>query len=286
MKKNKLFIVLSCFLVTISFMVCLKSVDADSGWDYSYDSDSSWDSGSDWDYSSGDSYGSSDLTLREFIIVFIIFVAFTLVYCKLSTKNSAVGSKVVSKSSVRYRELTLDEIAKVDATINKDDMNHILFEIYKEIQNAWMNFDYDTLRKYTTDELFNMYNSQLKVLSAKKQKNIMENITFINGKIIDITIENGIEKVKMYLQITMKDYVVNSNNEVVRGNKNIINSVEYLITLNRYIEKENIKKCPSCGAPIDIETGGTCPYCESTIVNNNQKFVMSKKECVGQKRVG
>jgi hypothetical protein len=289
MKKDKIFIIFSTILVAISFMFCVKIVDADSGWDSSYDSGGSWDSDSDWGYSSWDSDysdGSSDLTLSEFIILFIIFVAFILVCSKFSTKYSTMGSKVVSDSSTRYRELTLDEINKIDETINKNDMNIKLFEIYKKIQIAWMNFDYDTLRKYTTDELFNMYNSQLKILSAKKQKNIMENISFINGKIIDITIENGIEEVKMYLQITMKDYVVDANNKVVRGNKNIINSIEYLITLTRNIEKENINKCPSCGAPIDIETGGICPYCDSNIVNNNQEFVMSKKECIGQKRVG
>jgi predicted lipid-binding transport protein (Tim44 family) len=179
----------------------------------------------------------------------------------------------------------VDEINSIDGNINKDVMNRMVFEIYKNIQDAWMNFDYDTLKKYTTDELFNMYESQLKVLNAKKQKNIMSDIEFISAKIVDITIENGVEKVKMYLNTITKDYVVDSNNNVVRGSDKFKNNMEYIITLNRSIEKGNIKNCPSCGAPIDIVSGGKCPYCDSVIVNNNNEFVMSKKECISQRRV-
>ena len=64
-----------------------------------------------------------------------------------------------------------------------------------------MNFDYNTLRKYTTEELFNMYESQLRVLKVKKQKNIMRDIQYKNAMITDIKIENGIEKVSVYLEV-------------------------------------------------------------------------------------
>ena len=147
-----------------------------------------------------------------------------------------------------------------------------------------MNFDYNTLRKYTTDELFNMYESQLRVLKVKKQKNIMRDIQYKNAMITDIKIENGIEKVSVYLEVEQYDYVVDANNNVVRGMANVRNNVEYIITLTRSMNNDNVSKCPNCGAKVDIVSGGICPYCDSTIVNKSNKFIMSKKECINQRR--
>ena len=80
------------------------------------------------------------------------------------------------------------------------------------------------------------------------------------------------------------DYVVDKDDKVVRGNDKVKNNVDYLITLTRSMEDdEKIDKCPNCGASLDIISGGVCPYCDSTIVNKSNKFVMSKKECIGQR---
>lgn len=292
MKKIIKYILICCLFLTFIISVSyLNVVKAESGWDSSYDSGSSWDSGSSydsgssWDSGSGSgayySYsggGSSILFLIEIIIVIVIIYT-------IYNRNVKKSQGNVSSSSNLYRELSDEEINKIDSTINKEELYKKCFGLYNDIQIAWMNFDYDNLKKYTTDELFHMYESQLKVLSAKHQKNIMSDIEFVSAKIIDINIDNGVEKVKLYLNTITRDYVVNEQNQVVRGNDKIKNNMEYIITLNRNTSKESISNCPSCGAKIDIITGGKCPYCDSIIVNNNNEFVMSKKECIGQRRI-
>ena len=292
-KKNKILIILSTIIILISFMFCTKIVDADSGWDSSYDSGGSWDSGSSWSSSSSSSNANvSDgqalagviFTIIFYLIIFIVLKKYISAHPELSKPISSLHpSNMQSKHN--YADLTKEEIDKIDASLNKEELKNITFDIFEKVQESWMNINYQDLRKYTSDELYNMYESQLKVLQAKNQKNIMENITYLDAKIIDITIENSIEKVKVYLNISMKDYVVDSKNKVVRGDKNITNWMEYLITLTRNIEDNKLDKCPSCNAPIDIKVSGKCQYCDSLIINNNNEFVMSKKECIGQKRI-
>ena len=50
------------------------------------------------------------------------------------------------------------------------------------------------------------------------------------------------------------------------------------------IKKENNKeeKCPNCGAPVDIVSSATCPYCDSTLVKTASDYVLSKKTALGQ----
>ena len=78
-----------------------------------------------------------------------------------------------------------------------------------------MNFDYKNLKKYTTDELYNTYESDLKILSIKNQKNIIKDIIIKNVKIINIKIQNNIEIISDYLIVQMYDYVTNSLEEIV-----------------------------------------------------------------------
>ena len=291
-KKYSLLLIISMISVTVIFTS--KIVNADSGWDFDYDSgssldsgsswysSSSWDSDSSWSSSNSGVYtsgtlGSTDPSLIIFTIIIIVIIIALASKLGHNMKNS-----VPSAMKKNYQELTDEQIKIKDASINPKILKETAFNLYKEIQIAWMNFDNDTLRKNTTDEMYNMYTSQLKTLQLKKQQNIMKEIALKTCKIISLEIENGKEEVKLYLNVSQYDYVVDKDQKVVRGTDKYKNNVEYIITLIRNMENKKIEKCPNCGATIDIVSGGVCPYCDSTIINNNQEFIMSKKECVGQ----
>ena len=62
------------------------------------------------------------------------------------------------------------KIKSIDKDLNVSEFKTKVFRTYKDIQTAWMNFDTDTIRKLTTDEIYNMYSSQLETLKLKKQK--------------------------------------------------------------------------------------------------------------------
>lgn len=273
------------FFFIIAANLMLKVVNADSGWDSSYDSGgSSWSSdssSSSWGSSGSSSSGGSGITIiggsPGLFVAFIIFlIIIEYIY------NAKNAKRTISTNAHLYRELTSEEITQKDPSLDKEALKHQAFTIYKNVQIAWMNFDYDTLRKNLTDEIYNMYESQLKTLKLKNQQNIMRDITLHQAKIVSLEIENNIERIKMYLQVSQYDYVINKDKKVVRGTAQYKNRVEYLITIVRHMDNNKIDKCPNCGAPLDIVGGGVCPYCDSTIINNNQDFIMSKKECVGQ----
>ena len=146
-----------------------------------------------------------------------------------------------------------------------------------------MNFDYDTIRELVSDEMYNMYSMQLDTLKVKGQKNIMENISYITNIVTDINIENNIETVKTVMTVECYDYLVDSTNKVVRGNKNRKMHYVYELTFTKDISGKHIDKCPNCGAKIDINSGGKCEYCNSVIVNNEAKWTLVKKEMKQQR---
>ena len=83
------------------------------------------------------------------------------------------------------------------------------------------------------------------------------------------------------LNVSFKDYVVDSNNNVVRGKSNKVYNMTYNLTYVKQLNTDN--KCPKCGAPLDNIDSNTCPYCKSIVTINKGSFVLSKKKLINQK---
>lgn len=301
MKKRIIFSILLIF--TCLILISPIATKADSGWDSDYDSGgwdsgSSWDSGSDWGSSGSDWYyygdsGSSSGSgfVGLFVgIIFLIVIA-VIVFSNNKPKGPKSGSSIDNNINIsnngnsNYQDINQSKIDEIDPNINIEEFKNKAFNIYKDIQESWMNFDTDKIRKLTTDEIYNMYSSQLETLKLKNQKNIMKNIEYVDAKIIDITNVNGVITINVYLRVKVLDYVINvKTNKTVRGRDNARLDIEYNLT---FVKSENddkkIETCPNCGAPVDIVSSATCPYCDSTLVKNASDYVMSKKTCIGQR---
>ena len=141
-----------------------------------------------------------------------------------------------------------------------------------------MNFDYDTLRTLVTDELFNMYQTQLAPMEVKEQQNIMSDFKLQEIVLVSSSIENNIITTEILLTVSFFDYIVNKNKKVISGSKNRKVIMTYLLTF--VSNDKEIEKCPHCGA--QLEKGSTiCAYCKTTIQSANQ-MKLAKKEALKQ----
>ncbi len=154
------------------------------------------------------------------------------------------------------------------------------YQIYLDIQKAWMNFDYDTLRLLITDELFNTYQNQMKTLELKGEKNVMDDFVFVSSELLKIENENGISTILMELEVEFYDYIINNQRKKVRGSKRHKVLMDYLLT---FVKSEVEEKCPHCGA--QLENGATiCEYCHSHIQVATKRMKLSKKEVLSQRQ--
>ncbi len=269
--------ILLCCLLLIGMIFATLTLKADSGWDSDYDSgwssDSSWDSGSSWS-SSDYSGGGGKISLAS-IIIFIVIVIFIIVQSKLEAdKREAIAQNKPITPSIPE-----EEIRKYIPDFNKQLFLDNAYNIFLQVQNAWMEFDYDSLRKYLSDELFNTYKSQLRVLNAKKQKNMMHDFVRYN---MDITSINNIDNktaLNVELIVSFYDYVVDANNNVVRGTRSRKLTNHYVLTFICSQSNNNkANKCPNCNAPLENIASNICPYCNSVIVSEHYDWILSKKE--------
>ena len=303
-------------IIIIVLMICsitVIPVMADSGWDNDYSSSSSsdwgssssdWGSSSSWDHSS--SYGSSrdddydydydyDLFYKMMGIFIAYFVLTSILYKVVGLVRTSIANRralkmstsaVRSKISSRFKLFNNFKIGDIDSEIKKYypelDERSLIELLYKKIvdvQEAWMNFDYDSLKRLCSDELYTSYKSDLEVLKLSHGKNVMNDFSLLSANIDSIKEENDFIIIKVYMYMSFIDFVFNTKTkEITKGNLKypVFSSynLEFIVSKN---SKEII--CPNCGAKLEAGVN-ECSYCHTVINSTYGDFVLNvKKKC-------
>ena len=260
-----------CIVLFIVF-VCLVPIfhpEADSGFGGSYSSNSS-----------SSSNGSLGSVASENPILILIAFGFALVVgivCFIDEHDQGPTTKL--KNVPPYDPEKLKEYLP---DFDPFEFKNQTFEIYKKIQIAWMNFDYDSMRKCVTDEMFNMYKSQLTTLSVKKQTNVMKDFNLLGFNIVGMEVKDNTVSLTVTMGVECYDYITDKNNKVVRGTDKRKVIYNYAMTFNKGISNKP-NKCPNCGASLENVNSSVCPYCDSTIIGENYDWILAKKQVLSQR---
>ena len=301
MENKSKYVLLLAFLLFIATVLCfygtkvnLRTLATDSGFDSSWDS-GGWDSGSDWSSSdwgsssydhdwgssSYHSSGSSSNGMGFMFLVFLfIFLALVISISRENQRNSRESQRQLTMLS--ENENAINEILKVMPNFDKENFYDLVYDIFVKVQEAWMNFDYETLRTLLTDELYNTYCSQLKTLSVKHQKNVMSDFERIRVVISDFKQSNKEYTISVKMQVKFYDYLATEKGNVLRGTNKKRLVMSYVLTFVKSIS-EGSYNCPNCGAKLEDVNSSVCPYCRSTIVSDKHDYVLSKKEAIAQR---
>ena len=252
-------------IVVIIFLIigCLnmKYVNADSGWDISYNGDNNIPSSSSGIFGYGSMFGG-------FLLAFIgmsLGIYAVIKIMKLETKRK----EMLEENNKRFNKQTKEYFNKNVNAIMKEIENKFV-----KIQVAYMNFDYKELKKLCSNEIYNMYHEELEKMKLNKQQNIISDFDVSEMEIIDISYHNGIVEIKCKLSLSSYNYVINTeNNKVVKGSKfkDVISVYELTFITSK---KKNVKKCPKCGSTVNTKTS-KCDSCESVVVQDLTKIVLS-----------
>ena len=189
----------------------------------------------------------------------------------------------ITREIDNYNRLSEEEVNKIIPDFNMEEFQFKAYQIFYDTQIAWMNFDYDKLKTLLTDELYNTYLMDLEALKIKNQQNIMKGFELVESKLINLKEENDTFVATVILEVKFYDYIEDINShKVLRGNHSRKFDNTYIITLKKSKDTK-LENCPSCGAPIEQDGVVECKYCKAKIVNNEDDFIIAKKEKISQK---
>lgn len=267
----------------------------DSGSSSSYSSSSSSSSswgGSSSSYrssssSSGGSYSGSSSPFS--VIIFIIII---IVYVAIKSRARNKGTMQNFATNIQSMDNTTDvanRIREIDPAFSEDNFLSWANEVFIKLQQAWTNKEWNKIRPFESNELFEQHNAQLNEFIRAGKTNIVERINVKDSSLYSFTQDGDKETLKVTLSAVMRDYIIeDSTKKVLEGDPNRDMHMTYRLTFIRKAgvktkegdSKHSTTNCPNCGAPTQVTSSGQCEYCRSIITTGEHDWVLSNLEGV------
>ncbi len=288
------------FALTATALADAGGFSGDSDWG-GWDSGSSWDSGSDWDsggstgggwfWSGGSDYDDEDAYYGSgstestdgggsgWIIGLIVIVVVIL----LISRNKNKSQNDPTRAPIP-RAADLSALLAKDPNFSAEELLEKAGNIYIEMQTAWQNKDWEPMRPYLSDALYNQMDKQLSALKQNRQTNKMERIAVLNRVITGYAQDDTNDILTCYLQVRLVDYTVSDDTgAVISGSQTKEKFLAYEWTFTRSkgvttpaADAETTQhNCKTCGAPVSINHTARCEYCGAVITASEHDWVLN-----------
>jgi len=197
-------------------------------------------------------------------------------------KTKAIINKNVSFLTKNVSSDVLEKFNLPDSASLKKEF----YDKYVKIQEAWSINNIEKARDVLSDNLFNMYKTQILTMDNKNERNVMSDFSYISSYINDVYTKDNLISVVVSMEVYCKDYMINTKTEeVIRGNSDVVNHYFYVMTFTKNVVSDKIETCPNCNAKIS-SSGNTavCEYCGSVVNKTSSNFVLTDKKMAIQKK--
>lgn len=176
----------------------------------------------------------------------------------------------------------MDKLLEIDNTFNESMFLTKVNNIFVMLKSCEMTRNLDRARHFLGDEVEKEYDEKIKRLLDEGKINMFDELNVKESSIDSIDIQEDRIVIVVRLISRYMDYLIDANTKkYISGvNDHRIEKTNYL-TFEKIINAKGynlIKKCPTCGASIDLNKDGRCPYCKTIFDAENYDYILTKIE--------
>lgn len=152
------------------------------------------------------------------------------------------------------------------------------------LQQAWENRDLDTARTFLSPGCYLAWSTQLEQMVAEHRRNVLEGLRVDGVTPVKVSHGRVYDDVTLRIEATCADYEVDeTSGRIVFGDRTPQTFVEYW-TFQRSVDARSggadllDKRCPNCGAPLQVNQVGECRYCSAAVTSGKFDWVLSRIE--------
>lgn len=299
MRKKSLYITLALIVLLIGILAIPALADAGN---FSGSSDfggGSFSSGGSYDFGGSSSYsGSSGLFLLggsggSGLLAAIILVIIVFSFIRRAKRIGTTGT-TASRSANYSQLMPIETIRNADPNFSEAAIQEKIGNLYVRMQGAWQEKEFDSMRPFMTDALFNQFKLQLDELVRAGQTNYVERIAVLNVDLTGWRSDEVVDAIVALVNTRIIDYTVDDRTgKLISGSKTAEKFMTYEWTLTRSKgrttpagdenDETTTVHCPSCGAPVEINQSAKCPYCGSVINAEDFDWVISSIRGISQR---
>ncbi|QRK10369.1 TIM44-like domain-containing protein [Archangium violaceum] len=177
----------------------------------------------------------------------------------------------------------LGRLLTADPALTWEALEQRLGLIFRELQVAWSNREWERARPYVSDSLFQMQLYWMETYKRAGLRNVTENARITRVELARVTVDRYYVALTVRLFATGMDYTVrDSDGMCLSGSQRRERRYSEYWTLIRGTRTRGKpsadKRCPSCGAALTINMAGNCTHCSAKVTSGDFDWVLSRIE--------
>ncbi len=175
--------------------------------------------------------------------------------------------------------MTIDELTSKDKKFNESmfltKVNNVFIKYFSSIMFEEM----DEVKHFISDDIYNEGLAKIKKLQDQGLRQMYDELNVKDSKIGFITEDQGFYIIKVFVTGRYMDYLINRDSgDTVSGIDDRRIEEHYTLEFKKkkdYLEQGSARKCPGCGAPMDINNSGKCEYCGATYNLEDYDYILT-----------
>ena len=167
----------------------------------------------------------------------------------------------------------MNEILKYDSEFTESKFKTYADNIFIQLHLALVTKELENIKHFVSDEVYNKYQNKLDELNKKHLIQMYDEINVAQTDILSYKVDNENMIIEVNILSRYLDYLMDEDGNYVSGDTDIRteknNHLVFTKKIN-YEKSKTVRKCPGCGASIDVNASGKCEYC-GTIYNLEDK---------------
>lgn len=191
------------------------------------------------------------------------------------------GGETARASTAAELNAGIEEIKAHDPAFDPDALVTGLQASFYVVQQGWSERRPELTRSVMADAIWNAHRMQIDGYTRSKQTNLMDGLAIQYANLVAASSDGHHDSIVVRFFVQSADYVVDDNSgKVVRGHKDMEPWCEDWVYQRSARAKTNPeggllqRKCPNCGAPLDVSDTGTCKYCQALVMGGDQDWVL------------
>lgn len=300
-QKRKLYILFAAIFLAVGLLTVPALADAGN-----FSGNSGYGGGS--GYSGGSGYGSGGFVFfggggdgsgggggTAAIVVAVVIILIIARVVRQSQLNATISGGGYAPGSEDEGSLQpISSLRETDPNFSEQAFREKISNLYVQMQDAWQKKDFEPMRPYMTDALYTQFDRQLDELRESGQTNYVDRIAVLSVVFSGWRTDETNDTIIALVNTRIVDYTLDDKTgKLAAGSKTMEKFMTYEWTLIRATgtktaapggaHETDAKRCPSCGAPLDVNQSARCPYCGSVVTARDFDWVISSIKGISQK---
>ncbi len=176
--------------------------------------------------------------------------------------------------------MSINDFLQIDPSFNSSMFLSKVNNIFVKLLTSVMLDNIISIDHFVSDEVYGHYKTIIDQLREKKQRQMYDELNVKQSYIQSIDKVDDRYVISVYLEARYMDYVIDLNtHSVISGNNQSRIQKNYkLIFVRKDMVKEIgvVRRCPGCGASLNINDSGRCPYCHRIYNQEDYDFILDK----------